>query len=116
MKFSDSFFISSNYCFSEWYNTKLLSPWPKFRCASVLMENINDILFRLLSDINVLIREVCKQYNRRIDKPKIGLQGIFNVDTNSDFIVLLLINLTIITENNLDEIDIDNDIIMREKN
>ena len=118
MKLSDSFFILSIHYFSQWYNAKFLSPWPKLDCASVLLETINDNLFHLLSDINALIREVCKQYNKRIEWPKIGLKGKFIVDTNWDNMFLPLLNLTIISENNLEKKDIENDldIIMSEKN
>ena len=42
--------------FHEWYYTKILSTWPNFDHASVLIKTTSENLFTLINDINLLTK------------------------------------------------------------
>ena len=69
----------------------------------------NDNLFIPIGDISPLIEEVCKEHIRRIDQLKFKFKLFFTKDTNSEDKLLLLLILTVLTENIPDEIDSEKD-------
>ena len=56
-----------------------------------------------MSDINLLVEEICREYIKRIEKPNFRLKVIFKVDPNSDTNFSNLPVLKFRTENVLDE-------------
>ena len=46
--------------FDEWYNTKILSPWPNVDYISVLVETTNENLLILSCDISPILKPIGK--------------------------------------------------------